>query len=410
MNGRSPPSVPAASTSLGSLLAVGIATRLLIDTSNQIFNPFLSIFANGLGASVVALGILVSIRSVAGLAGPVLGAWSDRVGYLVTMRVSLVLVAVGMIGFGASTSLIMAGLAMLPMGLGLASFTPALQAYLSARVSYERRGRGLGVLEYAWALAGIIGLSLAGGAIELVGWRAPFFGVAGLLLVAFAASFRFEPAVDGDRPVAVEGAGGLRDFFKLGDAPRSAWGSIAVVGLSFFGMMNVIIIHSEWLQSAFALTAGQLGLVALLLGVCDLAGSVLVSVTADRFGKRRLLIAGTALCLAGYLLLPVLQAELLTALIGLGLVRFLMQVAYVSNIPLLSEQVPLQRGKVMALGLAMGQLGLVVAGVTGPWTYLRFGVTGLGVVSAAAMVVTLFVIYAWVREVPTRSSPEEAIS
>lgn len=390
---------------LGSLLAVGIASRLLIDTSNQLFNPFLSIFANGLGVSVVALGVLVSIRSLAGLAGPVLGAWSDRTGYLVMMRVALGLVAVGMIGFGASSSLLPAGIAMLPMGLGLATFTPALQAYLSARVSYERRGLGLGVLEYAWALAGIVGLSLAGVAIDAFGWRVPFFLVAGLLLVALAVSFRFQPAIDTDRATRVAAPADLRAFFRLGEASRSAWGSILVVGLSFFAMMNVIIIHSEWLQGAFALGAAQLGLVALLLGLCDLAGSVLVSLTADRLGKRRLVVIGTGLCFVGYLLLPVLQAELVAALFGLGLVRFLMQVAYVGNIPLLSEQVPLQRGKVMALGMAMGQLGLVVAGVTGPWTYLRFGVTGLGVVSAATMLVTLVVVFAWVREAPLRSSP-----
>lgn len=395
---------PRASSSLGTLLLVGIASRLLIDTSNQIFNPFLSVVANGLGTSVVVLGVLVSVRSAAGVAGPVLGAWSDRIGYLKMMRVALVLVAVGMIGFGASSSIIVAGAAMLPMGLGLATFTPALQAYLSARVSYDRRGRELGILEYAWALAGIVGLSLAGGAITLFGWRVPFFVIAALLLVAFAASFRFSPAIGEDAGAARTSTAGARDFFRLGDAPRSAWGSIAVVGLSFFGMMNVIIIHSEWLQSSFSLGAGQLGLVALLFGVCDLAGSVLVSVAADRVGKRRLLIAGTGLCLLGYLLLPLLQADLVAALFGLGLVRFLMQVAYVSNIPLLSEQVPLQRGKVMALGLAMGQVGLVAAGITGPWTYLSFGVTGLGAVSAAAMVVTLAVILVWVRETPTRTS------
>jgi len=386
--------------SLRSLLIAGLGARLLVDTSNQLFNPFLSVFAHGLGVSVVALGVLVSVRSVAGLSGPLLGAWADRVGYLKAMRVSVALIVIGMVAFGLADTLIVAGLAMLPMGVGLASFTPALQAYLSARISYEERGRGLGILEYAWALAGIVGLSLAGGTIALVGWRAPFFAVAATLLIVLIGSFWFRPAVtpraanDEAEPATLQG------FFRLGGASPSAWASIVVVGLTFFAMMNVIIIHSEWLQASFGLGAGQLGLVALLLGLCDLAGSVLVSVLADRFGKRRLVLIGTALCLFGYLLLPALQAKLALTLLGLGLVRFLMQVAYVSNIPLLSEQVPLQRGKVMALGFAMGQLGLVIAGISGPWTYLRFGVAGLSMVSGAAMILTLVIVLLWVRETP----------
>ncbi|MBK9051174.1 MAG: hypothetical protein IPL78_09725 [Chloroflexi bacterium] len=42
--------------------------------------------------------------------------------------------------------------------MGTFPFIPALQAYLSSRLPYNQRARGLGIMEYARALAGILGL------------------------------------------------------------------------------------------------------------------------------------------------------------------------------------------------------------------------------------------------------------
>ena len=44
------------------LVGTGIGTKLLNDTSVQIFNPFLPVIASGLGVSVVTLGRLVGLQ------------------------------------------------------------------------------------------------------------------------------------------------------------------------------------------------------------------------------------------------------------------------------------------------------------------------------------------------------------
>ena len=56
----------------------------------------------------------------------------------------------------------------------------------------------------------------------------------------------------------------------------------------------------------------------------------------------------------------------------------------VSHFPLLSEQAPAQRGKVMTLGSAFSLIGGTVAGFTGPWLLVNVGVAGLAWVSATA--------------------------
>ena len=77
--------------SVGRLLGIGLATRLLIDTGVQIFFPFLPIFAQGMGLSTVIMGRLMSLRSVMGLLSPFFGTMADQRGYRFTMRLTLLL-------------------------------------------------------------------------------------------------------------------------------------------------------------------------------------------------------------------------------------------------------------------------------------------------------------------------------
>jgi MFS family permease len=106
-------------------------------------------------------------------------------------------------------------------------------------------------------------------------------------------------------------------------------------------------------------------------------------------------------------LLPVLDRGLAGALLALVLVRFSFEFATVSNFPLLSEQYPEKRGKVMAFSLAGGLLGTTLAASTGPAAFFSFGVWGLGPVSLASAGLSLLVIRTMVREAPYRGEEAE---
>lgn len=377
--------------SLKRLLLLSIATRLLVDTSIQIFNPFLAIIAVGLGTNVVVMGRLLSLRSIVGLAAPALGSLADRLGYRLFLRMTLLLGAAGILLIGMSSGVWMATVGMIITGVGFAAFTPTLQAYLSDHLPYERRARGLATLEYSWALAGIVGLSVAGYIIAATNWRVPFFILAGGMVVAWVAFGRLprdskmEAADEGDR-WRLEPASQLRTFFDLGENARSAWSSVAALALIFLASNQIIIMHGAWLEREYALGAAQLGTVALILGLADLAGSVLISLFGDRIGKRRSLLGAIGLSVVAYMVLPVANVTVVAAVAGLVLTRFAFETTVVSMLPLLSEQVPSQRAKVLTLGMAMSLIGVAVAGISGPWLYTEYGVAGLGSVSAVATV------------------------
>lgn len=365
---------------LGSLMPA----RILSDTSNQLFNPFLGTIAAGIGISNQQLGLLVSLRSLSGLTGPLFGAAADRRGHLYMARIGVLLMVCGLTLLGVSRSLLTTAMAMIPMGLALGMLNPVLQAYVSSQVEYGRRGRALGILEYSWALAGIVGLSGVGWLIATFGWRAAVFVLAGLLLGSLVA-FRKLPAA-----LSPGSAPGSRVAQPL-HADRAVWASALAVGLTFFGFFNVMIIHGVWLTEAFAFTPTLLGVVALVLGLADLSGVTVVSLIADRVGPLRLALFAS-LFSAGVYLLPAVVSSLAGTVVALVLMRMMMQVTFVSLLPVMSELQPNNRGQVLGLAGAVGQVGMAIAAATGPWFYANAGPAGLGAGSAISAAATFAVL------------------
>lgn len=434
-------------SSVGYLVAVGVVAKLFIDTSVQLYNPFLMVYAAGVGVSAVTMGQLVSLRNIMGLAAPVVGHLADKIGYRLIMRLSLLLAGLGILLLSTGAGLPVLILSMVVAGLGQGGFTPNLHSYLSSKLPYSKRSRYLGIVEYSWALAGIIGLALIGVLIELFSWREPLYVLGGGLIASSlllgtlpktdrgrksggagykgaekgAAGDTFRPS-DGVGEIAGETEGtrsaeGFVDetevdghrvskvariiqFFYLGAYWKSAWAAVLVNVFDFFAITHIMIIHGGWLETEYGLAPSKLGLVALLLGLFDWMGSIIVSVAGDRIGKRRSVLIGAGGMVVFFALLPVLNFSLPFALISLLMPRFFFELATVSNFPLLSEQYPPQRGKIMSLSVAGGLLGTTIAASTGPASYLNVGVWGLGPVSALAAGISCLLVIFFVKEEP----------
>lgn len=404
-----PDAPPAPEWSFARLIGTATGVKLVMDTSVQLFNPFLSIFAAGLGASVVAMGRLISLRSLMGLFAPGFGMLADRWGYRRTIRLSLTLASAGILLIGFSPSFWVAVLGIVIMGLGTGSFVPMLQAYLSGRLPYAQRARGLGIVEYSWALTGIVGLSLMGALIAWQGWRAPMILLGVLLLAAGWVVQRMPPTYHAAQVEASPGSHAgvtpaprigarVRGYFALPHNVRSTYSTISAGALNYFAAMQLMIIYGAWLAAEFGLTAQALGTVAFALGVGDLLASVAVSLFTDRFGKRRSVILGTAVALVGYVLLPQLDTGVLTAVLGIAIARTGFEFAIVSYFPLLSEQVPEQRSKVMSLGSAISLTVATASGFTAPWLLTTVGISGVTMLSAAAASVALLILLSLVRD------------
>ncbi len=386
---------------------MGISAKVLIDTSIQIFNPFLTVIAAGIGIGAVSMGGLVALRGLTGLFAPAIGAVADRIGHKLILQLSLFISGAGMILAGLSHNTVLFAGAIIITGIGQAGFTPNLHAYLSTKLSYNKRARGIGIVEYSWALAGIFGLFTTGYLIEEFSWRSPFIIIGSLLILASMVYFTLasENTNQHNKPAIKKISTGdtsllknIAQFFYLGHNARSAWGTIIVQGLNMFAIMHIMIIHGGWLVQEYNLSPSQLGTVALVFGISDLMASIFVSIAADRIGKKKSVAIGVAGMIITFALMPVLNIGLYPAILGIMLPRIFFEVATVSNLALLTEQVPEQRGKVMSLSTTFGLAGITAASALGPVSYYSKGVLGLAVVSFAASLVSFAIIILIVKD------------
>jgi predicted MFS family arabinose efflux permease len=386
------------------LIGTSTGVKLVVDTTVQIFNPFLAIIAAGLGTNVIVMGRLVSLRSIMGLFAPLFGAMSDRVGYRRTIRLALLFTAAGILLVGLSPNIWIAAIGMGIMGLGTGSFVPMLHAYLSGKLPYTRRARGLGIVEYSWALTGIFGLSLVGWLIAATNWRVPMVLLGVLLLIGAWVFSRMPAAPHPPRPAPDPASAqpGLlkrtRTYFAVGPTALSTYATILAGAFNYFAAMSVMIIYGAWFGDAFGLGAAALGTVALVFGLFDLVSSVAVSLFTDKLGKRYSVMLGCTIALLGYMVLPWLTFALVPAVLGVAVARAGFEFAVVANFPLLSEQAPAQRGKVLALGSALGLVFVTLAGFTSPWLYTHVGIQGVIWVSATSTALALLILFFGVRE------------
>lgn len=398
-----PPNIKQPTVSISRLLGMALLTRLFTDTSFQIFFPFMPILAAGLGTTTIVLGQLLSVQSALGLILPLLGVWADRYGYRRVMRLGLLCGSVGFALLGASQGLGLAVVGLILAGLGQVTFNPILQAYMSAWLPYQQRGRGIGMLEYSWALSGIVGLSLIGRLLEVASWRVPMFIFSGGMLLAFVAyrwlptaprqarqeqTAVFPPSSTGERWQA---------FLDLGVNGRSAWANVLINGLLWIVGFNLFIVYGTWLAADYGLGAAELGRIALFLGLADLGGSGLMSLISDRLGKRNSVMIGFLLIGAGLLLL-LGSRSFQFSLASLIFIRFGFEFSVVSQLALVSEQSPQQRGKTITLAGASGRLGGTVAALTGPWLVVTGGIFYTGLFSLVMLVPCLLLLLWLVRE------------
>jgi len=367
--------------------------RLAHDTSARMVYPFLPEIAAGLRLPIEQVGALLSLRSGVGIISPLFGALSDRAGHRRSMSIGLVLLAIGLGVVGVGDGLLVPALGFVVFGVGTAVYIPSLQAYVSERVPYARRGRVLGAIELTWAMAGMIAVPLIGRLIEPLGWRAPFFGLAAAALACAALTLILP-----ETPPAFRAHGEpvkLKSILRN----RSAIAFLLVWALLFFSFENIQVGYATWFESHFGLSPSQRGMAQTLFGVFEIAASAGSSAFLDRIGKKRGVTGGLIAALLGYMMLTTIgPIDVRLALLSMGVAFLGFEFSVVSGIPIMSEQVREARGTMLALGMTASGLARMAAGVIGSALVAGPGFTTAATVSAVVGVLTVVIFVRGVRE------------
>ncbi len=324
----------------------------------------------------VAHGLHVSSATTAIVLSAYFGAYAivllpggelvDRFGARRLCLVGLGVFALGA-GLGALVSSIGALIATrVVQGVGAGLVSPAALAGAVSGFPPERRGSALGIWGASAGVSNLIGPLLGGLLTVWLGWRADWWALVPLALIASVAIARQMPAV-----LHAEEAG-LRES-RLN---RVVLAATLVAALTFAVMIGCFYLASQYLQRSAGFSAlgasAALVIVALLVG----AAAPLAGRLVDEHGERLPAVLGFVLAAGGLavLAIPGLPlASLVTILplipvgLGLGMLFVPTSRAALNATPRASHgrtSAVLSVGRLLGAGVGAGLGGLVLAGGT----------------------------------------------
>jgi DHA1 family tetracycline resistance protein-like MFS transporter len=189
--------------------------------------PLLPFYAEHLGASPIAVGLLVSIYAVCQLvAGPMLGRMSDHMGRRPLLLVSQIGTLIGFLILAFANSLWLVFLSRAIDGLTAGNLSLA-QAYISDVTKPEERAKSFALIGIAFGLGFLVGPGISG-FLATFNPKYPIFAAAGLSLTSILCTYFLLPSqppheVAGERKLAILAWGRYVEFFKRPELARLLW-------------------------------------------------------------------------------------------------------------------------------------------------------------------------------------------
>jgi len=369
-------------------IGVVVACRLVLSTSRRFAYPFAPVLSRSLGVPLTAITSLIAVNWSTSLLGIFFGPVADRFGYRKMMIIGMVLLAVGMLAGGFFPFYGVMIIALFLAGMGKIIFDPAVQAYVSERVPYQRRGMAIGLLEISWAGSTLLGIPMIALLIDSAGWRAPFFamgvvGVLGSLAVVF-----FFPKNEKLKPQTLP-AKPLLKMLQMLVKDKPSLGAIAYVFFFSTAIDNLFVIYGAWLEKAFDVGIVVIGLGTSVIGIAELVGEIMVATVSDRYGLKRVVTLGVVCSIISYGLLPFISQSFYLALAALFAHFLIYEFTIISSVALCTELRPDMRATILAGFLAAGGLGRIAGALIGGPIWLTGSIVATGLISAGLTVLSL---------------------
>jgi predicted MFS family arabinose efflux permease len=170
--------------------------------------------------------------------------------------------------------------------------TSLTSAIVADTIPPERRGWAFGIVMGGFAVASVLGVPAGLALAQLGGWRAPFFGVAGVIVLAIVAAMRLLPSLGAHLAAAKDASrdGLSASLFELLRKPvvRSSLALTAVTMMSSFVVIPTI---PAYVQYNLELPPERLGLLYLFGGIASFLSTRLAGPLVDRLGAFRVSLA-----------------------------------------------------------------------------------------------------------------------
>lgn len=372
-------------------IIAAIFCRLLLNTARRFAYPFAPVLSRGLGVSLTSITSLIAINQATAILGIGIGPFTDRFGYRKMILISMGMLSLGMLAAGLFPGYYSVLGALFLAGLGKTIFDPAIQAYISRRVPYKKRGTAIGFLEMSWAGSTLIGIPCIALLMSLLNWQAPFYILGGLALLGIVLLLILFEKSDG-KDVQAKSNSDIWQALPHLIKNRAALSALAYAFLISVANDNLFVVYGAWLEKSFDVSIVVLGVGTGVIGLSELCGEGLTVLLSDRIGLRKSVLIGLLLTSINYLLMPFYAQSLLLSLSGIFIVFLTFEFTIVTSMSFSTEIIPIYRATMMSAFFAAAGAGRVLGALIGGHIWLAGGIVLTGMVSAATTFLAFIIL------------------
>ena len=381
---------------------------LIFSSASQIMilGPILPRIGEELGVDTSLLGILMTVYAVALAAfALVTGPVSDHLGRRRVLLAGSSLMTLAL-AFHALASdfpslLVLRALA----GAAGGVLSGASVAFVGDYFPADRRGWANGWIMSGLAAGQILGIPLGSLLAERFGFRAPFLAFAVTMALATLMVWRVIPQLDtapvGDR---LSWRGALRGYVELLRQPSVAAAAAAFVFI-FLSIALFVVYLPAWLEASLGFASASIAGLYFFGGFANVLAGPRAGRLSDRVGRKRVIIA-SSFGIAGAMLATPFLASVQWTVYGLFFALMALFASRASPFQaLLTELVATdQRGSLMSLTTAVGQVGFGLGGAVAGVSYASYGFIANAVLAAGAALATAVLVWRYLPE-PRREPP-----
>ncbi len=365
----------------------------------MIISPILPQIGDELGVGDALLGTLVTAYSLmVALFAIISGPISDRIGRrrILLLGTGLMTLALGLHAFVVSYASFL--LVRVVAGVAGGVLSGAAVSYIGDYFPYNRRGWATGWVMSGSAFGQIVGIPLGVLLAGPRGFRAPFLMFAALMALTFLLVLLRVPQPDVRRSKRLSVGLAVRNYWTMLRKLRVAAASAAYF-LMFLGVSLYVVYLFTWLEADFGATTRQIAVLSLFGGIANVLTGPQAGRLSDRIG-RKVMILTSCIGLSIVMVLTTLVVSDMRMAYGFYFVTMILVAMRISPFSALLTALVADRnrGSLMSLAVAIGQLGLALGGMIAGPLYARYGYASNTFIAAASVLAMGLVVWFLVPE------------